>query len=247
MRGIKRIDVVIPARNEERFIGACLQSVERSIEFARRGSRTSRLEFAVTVVADSCSDSTVSIAQAFAGVRVETVSVECVGAARAHGVSSALALSPLPDDRRWVANTDADSTVPVNWLSHQLELADAGHDLIVGTVRPPPADLSEEQWAVWREHHIPGRPNGHVHGANLGFRLDRYVDCGGYRRLPEHEDNDLVTRLTSAGARTAPTDGAEVVTSGRRLGRTPGGYAGFLRLLDESAAHQRGLRVDVDD
>ena len=32
----------------------------------------------------------------------------------------------------WLANTDADSVVPWNWLIHQVDLADAGADLVLG-------------------------------------------------------------------------------------------------------------------
>ena len=50
---------------------------------------------------------------------------------------AARALSRLaahdPDDI-WIACTDADSRVPADWLEHQVQLADGGVDLVLGTV-----------------------------------------------------------------------------------------------------------------
>ena len=50
----------------------------------------------------------------------------------------------------------------------------------------------------------------------------------GVAPIREHEDVDLVARCRSLGA-AAASDEAEVVTSGRFTGRTPGGYAGYLQ------------------
>ena len=146
-----------------------------------------------------------------------------VGTARAAGSRRALRLGA-----DWLANTDADSVVPANWLEVQRALADDGADVVIGTVRPDFDDLTERQQAAWLAGHVPGRPNGHVHGANLGIRASAYVAAGGYHPLPEHEDVDLVARLSRHG-RTVASDAAEVITSGRTFGRTPGGYARYLR------------------
>lgn len=209
------VAVVIPARDEEQLIGACLYSV---LAAARRV--TARVT--VIVAADGCLDRTVSVARRYRGVRVIELESSNVGAARAAGAALALDLGA-----DWIANTDADSTVPANWLSHQLDLAEAGWDVVVGTVRPDFAELEPAQQEAWLLTHERGRPNGHVHGANLGVRASVYRASGGYLPMPEHEDVDLVARL--ADHRVIATDEAEVVTSGRRYGRTPGGYARFLR------------------
>ena len=132
-------------------------------------------------------------------------------------------------DQVWIASTDADSAVPVHWISSQVRLADAGADLVIGTVRPDPADLSPQQRSAWQARHVPGRANGHVHGANLGVRADVYRAAGGYSPVDEHEDVDLVARARATGARVVASDGAWVLTSGRQQGRTPGGYARYLR------------------
>lgn len=209
------IGVVIPARDEEELIGRCLASVTRAAAMVR-----ARVH--VVVVADGCLDRTVAVARSFRGVRVLEVESSNVGAARAAG-----ARSVLQRGADWIANTDADSTVPLNWLAHQVDLEARGWDVMIGTVRPDFAELSVEQRAAWLSTHGDGQALGNIHGANLGVRASVYRSSGGYEELPEHEDVDLVARLQ--GARIIASDEAEVVTSARRFGRTPGGYARYLR------------------
>jgi len=205
--------IVIPARDEAALIGRCLQSVAAAL----------RPDCRVVVVADSCVDGTAAIARGFGGVEVIEVSYGNVGAARAAGVAYGL------PDADWIASTDADSVVPANWIDDQRRLALRGADVIVGTVRPVTADLDERQRAAWTARHDPQRPNGHVHGANLGMRVSSYLDAGGFLPLAEHEDTDLVARLAERGAVIVAANSAEVTTSGRSFGRTPGGYARYLR------------------
>jgi hypothetical protein len=101
--------------------------------------------------------------------------------------------------------------------------------VMVGTVRPEFSDLPAAQAALWRATHVRGEPNGHVHGANLGVRGSAYAAVRGFVPMPEHEDVDLVHRLREAGFTLVASDDCEVVTSGRVVGRTPGGYAAYLQ------------------
>lgn len=216
---IQQVVVVIPARNEEELITACL----RSIVVAARGIP----HVSITVAADSCTDRTIAIAEDFA--TVIDLDARSVGTARRLGVERAISAVRFPLSSVWIANTDADSTVPANWLSHQIDLANSGADAVVGTVRPSAGDLTAAQWTEWHATHDAGQALGHVHGANLGIRASSYLAAGGFPTVDEHEDNDLVHRLRSASFEISASDQCEVVTSGRRMGRTPGGYARYLR------------------
>ena len=203
------VAVVIPARDEADLIERCLRSIgdER-----------------VIVVADGCRDDTAAIARRL-GAEVIEIDVATVGTARAIGCDNAL----LDPDVDWIACTDADSVVPANWLQVQRRLADSGSDVVVGTVRPDFTDLTELQTRAWLATHQPGVANGHVHGANLGISAAAYLTAGGFAPVSEHEDNDLLARLAAAGFTVTPTAAIEVMTSGRTFGRTPGGYARYLR------------------
>ena len=213
---IARIGVVIPARDEEQLIGAALHAVDRA---ARRVA----LDVRVIVVADRCTDSTADIARRLGAEVIELDGEGGVGRARAVGSDRALALGA-----DWLAHTDADSTVPANWLVEHCHRAERGADVVIGTVRPRFTDLSAHHIRAWLTTHPRGQSLGHVHGANLGIRSSAYVVAGGFHPLLEHEDVELVERLRAVG-RMVETDVAEVITSGRRWGRTGGGYAGYLR------------------
>ncbi|KTS05255.1 glycosyltransferase [Microbacterium testaceum] len=223
---MRAVAVVIPAHDEEALIGRCLASVTRAMAHARE--REPDLSATIVVVLDACSDTTGLQTRRWP-VQALEISARNVGTARRTGVAHALAsLDSAPGDT-WIAMTDADTIVPRDWITHQLELMDAGIDLVLGTVRPDFADLSARHAAYWRATHERGRPPGNVHGANLGVRASTYVEAGGIRDLVEHEDVALVRAVRALGARERASDVHEVETSGRFMGRTPGGYAAFLR------------------
>lgn len=214
MRG--QVAVVVPARDEAERIDACLVSIRAA---------ASRVvpPVEIVVVADGCLDDTADRARRH-GVTVIESSGSNVGGARTLGARYALELGA-----EWIASTDADSVVPADWLAGQLDLAAWGAEVVVGTVRPRFDELTAEQVAAWHRTHDAGQSLGHVHGANLGVSATAYRRVGGFSALPEHEDTDLVARLREAGAVVVASDRFEVETSGRHVGRTPGGYARYLR------------------
>lgn len=228
MNALEAIVVVIPARDEEELIGRCLASVRAAIANAEQVWNDGGPAVSVVVVADRCLDRTTSIARLFDDVEVIELQAANVGRARATGVHHALTRISRPAARVWVANTDADSVVPVNWLTVQAEFARRDNGMMIGTVRPDFSDLSFAQVEAWTARHTPGRANGHVHGANLGVRADLYLAAGGFPEYAEHEDVELAGRVRRLGASVVASDSCEVMTSGRAIGRTPGGYAGYL-------------------
>lgn len=151
-----------------------------------------------------------------------------------------LAAGVSPRDT-WLAQTDADSAVPSDWLTCQLALMRSGVDVMLGTVRPDFRDLSARHARYWLRTHPRGRPAGNVHGANLGIRASTYVESGGFPDVEEHEDVLLVRAARERGARVRTTDACEVLTSGRFTGRTPGGYAAFVRAVHERLEASGGV------
>ena len=92
------IGVVIPAHNEEKFVGPCVESIVRASQHAGLDQE----EVLVLVVLDHCTDRTGSIAEA-SGATTLTVIARNVGQARAAGAQAAmnagarwLALPELP-------------------------------------------------------------------------------------------------------------------------------------------------------
>lgn len=222
---IDHVLVAIPARNEADVLASCLKAVRQACEQLQR----ERPVTVQTVVAlDHCTDSSETIARR-AGVTCVIPIRRGVGAARRAAVLAGLAVG-TDTARVWIANTDADTRAPQHWLARQIALADAGHDLVLGTVEPEglPAPLM----ASWSARHDLAEGHSHVHGANLGIRGSTYEEIGGFANLRLHEDADLVSRARSRGARVIATDVVRVRTSGRRRGRAVGGFADYLAALD---------------
>ncbi|HXH77166.1 glycosyltransferase family A protein [Nocardioides sp.] len=230
----RAVAVVIPARDEELLLPACLDSVEHAIGVLLVTHPSIRCR--VFVVLDSCLDGTPEIVAARPPLEAVPVRVGQVGAARDAGLDAATKWSQATDPARvWIANTDADTVVPGHWLIEQMALAAAGHDLVVGTVQPEPTDLTRGELALWSERHTMPDGHEHVHGANLGFSLRAGHAVGGFPHVAVHEDVQLVRNLRESGAPWIASGGIRVVTSGRRCGRAPGGFATYLDGLTSPA------------
>ncbi|MCC3266170.1 glycosyltransferase [Arthrobacter gengyunqii] len=223
----EHLAVIIPARNEEQLLPACLASVATAVLMLEEQCG---VPAAVTVVLDSCTDGSQDLV---AGLQPDWApeldlgmvagSFGLVGAARAAGIAAQPQRSGL-----WISTTDADTVVPEDWLVRQYRLAGVGYGLILGTVVPDPADLSAEELAVWQLQHVLAEGHPYVHGANLGFSAAAYRRAGGFAPLAAHEDVDLVARIKETGTPWIATDQTRVITSGRRDGRAPEGFSQFL-------------------
>ncbi|WP_156875709.1 DUF3253 domain-containing protein [Ornithinimicrobium pekingense] len=238
--------VVVPARDEEDEIGGALRALATAVREA-----SPALPVVVAVVLHRCGDRTgeraAEVAVATQDGRLRWCLVESeagsLGEARAEGVAAAREAwaqhhgdgAPVDAAGLWLASTDADSRVPADWLSVQHELAAHGLDLVLGTVVPAEDRSHPAADRLWHlQHHLA---EGHtaVHAANLGVRLSAYDEAGGFAALDRSEDAELVHRVRVVlGVPWASTDRTRVVTSSRREGRARGGFARFLRALDDA-------------
>ncbi len=222
---ITAVGVVVPAHDEQRLLPTCL----RSVRIAAAHPALRGIAVHVIPVLDACSDDTGAVAPG----AIE-ISAGNVGMARAAGFEAVLAREAgRPADQLWLAGTDADSTVPPDWLAEQLVLAAAGAAAVAGTVRV--RDWSQQPAATRRRfarsYGTPPSGHPHVHGANLGLTAAAYLDAGGMPPLPAGEDQALVDRLRARSHRVVATGRIPVVTSARRDSRTTGGFADHLRDL----------------
>ncbi len=220
--------VLIPARNEEVLLPRCLDSVRRAASMLPHYVTTD-----VVVVADCCTDRTEMLClDMLRGVgEVICSSAGNVGMARALAAAEALARVPVALERCWLANTDADCDLPDSWLLQQLRFAQEGWAAVAGIV--------DVDWFIEHQPEVEARfrtsyelrPDGthpHVHGANLGVRADAYLQAGGWGAQPTAEDHDLWSRLRGLPVPCRSDVRLKVLTSGRRVGRAPLGFAGAL-------------------
>lgn len=239
--GLEVIHVVVPAHDEADLLPGTLRSLAAAIDHVHRLTPV-RARF--TVVLDACTDGSAAVC-AEHGADVVQLAARNVGTARAAGTDRArrLASADGVDPRHtWIAHTDADSLVPVDWLTDQVEVAEAGADVVLGRVEPDHT-VTEAVLARWLDAHPAGRVG--VHGANLGVRLSSYDAVGGLAHLTEREDLDLYQRLLAAGARYGAAT-RPVITSSRLVGRTTGGFAGYLAGLAADLALDPAMITRTD-
>ena len=228
--GRAAVAVVVPARDEAGSIAACVQSVVAACE------QCSARERWIVVVADQCDDDTAELALNTLGPLGEVIQSRrgAAGAARRLGCAAALRRFSGQGYRAneiWLANTDADTSVPTDWLEQQLTLARGGARAVAGTVSIPSlrhhgrdiAHLLMSDYLV----QVDGS-HSHVHGANFGVAAEAYLDVGGWSDARLAEDHCLWERLRARGWPLMATAGLCVQTSARLRGRAAGGFASTL-------------------
>lgn len=230
------IAVLIPARDEEELLPRCLKSIQRA-----RLHLPAYVSSDVVVVSDRSADQTRSCAERIlkdSGVVLGTMA-GCAGTARALAARAALRRYSGVLERCWLANTDADCELPESWLRDQIAVAARGYSAVAGTVNVD--SFVGHEAAVEQRFRLtytinPDGTHPHVHGANLGVRADAYIRAGGWSDLATGEDHDLWGRLKLGGHRHLSDASLKVITSGRRLGRAPSGFAQALGAHNESVA-----------
>lgn len=242
--GIDAVAVVMPAHNEDQHIDRALRAVRRAADELQR--LRPEVSARITVVLDSCTDRSAEITAGHvkADPRFLALSVgfRSAGLSRAAGVRAALldaprrspgpgSAAPRWPGRTWLANTDADSQVPVNWLVRQLQYADAGADAVLGSVEPDAAGMDPELLRRWLEKHPFEENHPHIYGANFGVRASAYLAAGGFPGQDSHEDRSLVESLRGLAFTVLATDSTRVLTSGRTHARAPQGFGAYLRSL----------------
>lgn len=116
MRSGPKISVVIPAFNEEKYLSACLKSLEK---------QTFR-DFEIIVVDNNSEDKTEEVAKSF-GTRVIKEKKQGMAHARERGFKES--------SGEFIARTDADTVVTANWLE-TIYLAFTNYPDVVGITGP---------------------------------------------------------------------------------------------------------------
>jgi glycosyltransferase involved in cell wall biosynthesis len=230
---LAKVVVVVPAHNER-------QHLPRSLRALATAALCVPLPVLTVVVLDATDDGSDRLVGQFGpDVHFVTVDAGNVGAARAAGFEYARSeCRDIDPARVWYATTDADTVVPADWLLH---MTGSHADMVLGVVRVAnwknyPAGVVRR---YLRAYHSKGRTHNHIHGANMGFRGDAYWAVNGFRALPSGEDVELVDRFEAADFTIHRDATLSVVTSGRRDGRAPGGFAQHLRDLSGSVMKRK--------
>jgi len=233
--------VVIPARDEEARIAACLRSL------ASQTIGTDRFE--VILVLDRCADRTGEVAAAAAErMRLALTPLEGpglgTGPARRLGMDAACRrLHELGRPQGLIASTDADTRPSSDWLARQLEHRDRGAAVIAGRIELDP-DESEALPAALRDRRErdaaarlrlvrcedPDAAHHHFAGASLAITAAAYRAVGGLEPLQALEDEAFGARLAARGIPILRAPDVLVTTSARTTGRARRGLSVDLAL-----------------
>jgi glucosyl-3-phosphoglycerate synthase len=253
--------VVVPARDEELRIEACL------LALARQRAVQSR-SYEVIVILDGCRDRTAEIVRDVADrepeLRVHAVSSPApagVGRARRQGMDLACRrLLSIGRGGGLIASTDADSVVADDWLACQLELTRLGACAIGGHIELDDGEKDSLAVQALRERERRGRermlaviaadasgspaerhPAAEIHpaaehhqfsGASLALTADTYRRCGGLPVRAALEDEALERELQARRVPIHRSRSVRVRTSARTDGRAPRGLARDLARSD---------------
>lgn len=173
-----RASVVIPALNEEDFIGNCLRSI-----------RAQTVQPAEIIVVDNGStDKTVEIARKYAD-KVLILPGLSLRDMKQLGVEAAK--SPI------IVTTDADTVAPPEWLEKLLRhFSDPNVVAVGGPARPLEPDTVSD---LYTKGLSAVAQAGLLYDANMAFRRDIMLRSGGYARLKTGWDWDLSSRLHRYG------------------------------------------------
>jgi cellulose synthase/poly-beta-1,6-N-acetylglucosamine synthase-like glycosyltransferase len=242
---VPRVSVIVPARNEESSLGACLESV-----LQQQG-----VEFEVLVVDDGSRDRTRAIAESFP-VRVLDAAPLLPPAT---GKCNALATAARAARGTWLLFTDADTMHRPGSLEGALrEAEDHGaallsyspeqevHGVLEKAVMPV---VFAELAATYRPAEVcdPDLPAAAANGQYLLVRRDAYEAVGGHGAVSSCllEDVELARRLKRAGYRLRFRYGADAVRTRmyRSFAQLAEGWTKNLALLFPSPERLAARRL----
>jgi len=192
------ITVAVCARNAEKIIGACLESIQRQTVAPDE----------VIVALDDLSDPTGEVARGY-GARV--IASHATGLYEARNA----VLAACTTD--YLAFTDADCVLVPEWVAHAKRVLDEKPEVAAGTGRHPP--VGPRNFAAWLHHMwfiVETERTGYTQGiigGNSYFRMSALREVGGWLNLPRHsaaEDVYIAMALQRAGHRIWFEEGAAV-------------------------------------
>ena len=205
--------VVIPAHNEEHYIGKCLQSVVRAAEFVKPEA------VEIIVVANRCTDRTAEIAGDF-GARILTNDEKCISAIRNTGIRAAIG--------GIIVTLDADSIMAEQSLREIRQLLESGAYIGGGTrikfERMSFGIFCSALYVAANLVPVMLRNKAALSGGMFWFRRSDFDEIGGFdETLVSLEDMDFAVRLNrlavARGMKYGTLKHSFIVTSSRKFDR----------------------------
>lgn len=209
-----RLSFVVPAYNEESYLGACLDSILRE-------TRASHAETEIIVVNNASVDGTKAVALRYPEVKLVDEPIKGLTHARQAGLMASCG--------DLVANVDADSRLPYGWLQHVLDEFAAEPAMVALSGPLVYYDLTARQrryvdvfyaiaWMTYALNRWVLRVGSMVQGGNFVVRREALEAIGGFNLSISFygEDTDIARRLNDVG-KVRFTFGLRMLSSARRL------------------------------
>jgi hypothetical protein len=255
--------VAIPARDEAENIAACLAAMEGQ----------TCLPHAVVLLLNNCADATEAIARKMAlpfhlDIRSVTLSPEEANAGTARRLAMDHA-ARLAGADGIILTTDADATVPPEWVALNLRALAAGADAVCGRALLNPRDadgipahlhaddvlecmysdlLDAIASSLCPDDADPLPRHTEASGASIALSVRAFYRAGGIPRVATGEDRALIAALRRVDARIRHDLDIRVTVSGRIVGRAAGGMADTIRrrLIRQDVFIDAGLEPTAD-
>lgn len=181
-----KISVVIPAYNEEKYIGRTLESLKKQ----------TYKPYEIIVIDNNSEDKTGKIAKSM-GAKVVFEKEKSIGAARKRGFQETKG--------DIIASTDADTILSPNWLS-RIALTFLSDPKIIALGGPYQFDSPKNRFIVkifekiWVMTDRILNFGNNVPGVNMAVKKEAYIKAGGFKKNHYYyEDLDLSLRLKKIG------------------------------------------------
>ncbi|MFO1027999.1 MAG: glycosyltransferase family A protein [Acetobacteraceae bacterium] len=236
--------VAVPARDEEDRLAACLGALDQQTSPPN----------AVVLLLNNCTDASDAVARAVTPrYDLRVVSIDLPSHEAGAGPARALAMqhaARLAGPSGILLTTDADATVPTDWVQRNLAALDAGADVVCGQSvvhaiegdqipqhlhdddvleRRLDALIDEMAWRLNPDPDDPPPRHTEEAGASLAVRVSAWRQAGGVPPVATGEDRAFVAALRRIDAHIRHDPDIAVVVSGRINGRAAGGMADAIR------------------
>lgn len=222
-----KLSIIIPAYNEAAYIGKCLDSVIKAV------TRTPD-EIEIMVIDNASTDKTAAIAASYSGVKVFKETRQGTNFARQLGLDKCTG--------ELIANIDADSILPNNWLSYALKKFQ-NNDQLVALSGPYVFYDFKYIWRVlskfyfWLAYPVFVINNrlwnkgGAIMGGNVVIKKSALEQVGGYNTALKFygDDTDTAQRLNKVGQVKFDYN-FKILSSGRRF-KKEGGVSTTYRYI----------------